>query len=173
MDRLFQWRKMESGKALAGADQAGNGGPAKGPGPSAAGAGRAKGAGGRTGSAGRKNVTRSKKAGLVFPVERIGRFLKKGGYADRIGSGAPVYMDAVLEYMAAELLELAGNAARDNKKLRITPRHLKLAVGKDEELDTLLKGVDFRWSGVVPHIHKVLVPNKDRDSQELEEGKVK
>ncbi|KAJ6414012.1 hypothetical protein OIU84_006761 [Salix udensis] len=75
-----------------------------------------KGAGGRRGGDRKKSVSKSTKAGLQFPVGRISRFLKKGRYAQRLGSGAPIYMAAVLEYLAAEVLELAGNAARDNKK---------------------------------------------------------
>lgn len=69
------------------------------------GAGKAKkGAGGRKGGGPRKkSVTRSVKAGLQFPVGRIGRYLKVGRYAKRVGTGAPVYLAAVLEYLAAEV----------------------------------------------------------------------
>ena len=83
-----------------------------------------KGKGGRGKDAGTKVVSKSVKAGLQFPVGRIARFMKEGKYAERVGAGAPVYMSAVLEYLAAEVLELAGNAARDNKKTRIVPRHI-------------------------------------------------
>jgi len=51
-----------------------------------------------------KSVSRSSKAGLQFPVGRIARFLKSGKYAERVGAGAPVYLSAVLEYLAAEVI---------------------------------------------------------------------
>lgn len=52
----------------------------------------------------------------------------------RVAVGAPIYLSAVLEYLCAEVLELAGNAARDNKRKIITPRHILLAVANDDEL---------------------------------------
>nr|XP_023682662.1 histone H2A-beta, sperm-like [Paramormyrops kingsleyae] len=82
----------------------------------------------------KSSMTRSARAGLQFPVGRVARLLRKGNYAPRIGTGAAVYLTAILEYLCAEVLELAGNASRDNKKLRITPRHIQLAVRNDEEL---------------------------------------
>ena len=53
--------------------------------------------------AGKKTRSRSSKAGLQFPVGPIARFLKVGRYAKRVGAGAPVYLAAVLEYLAAEV----------------------------------------------------------------------
>ena len=107
-----------------------------------------------------KSKSRSSRAGLQFPVGRIHRHLKKGNYGKRVGAGAPVYLAAVLEYLAAEILELAGNAARDNKKSRINPRHLQLAVRNDEELNKLMGGVTIAQGGVLPNIHAVLLPKK-------------
>ena len=109
-----------------------------------------------------KATSRSSKAGLQFPVGRIHRKLRKGNYAQRIGAGAPVYLAAVLEYLTAEILELAGNAARDNKKTRIIPRHLQLAIRNDEELNKLLGGVTIAQGGVLPNIHSVLLPKKSK-----------
>ena len=104
--------------------------------------------------------TRSARAGLLFPVGRIHRHLKKGNYSKRIGSGAPVYLAAVMEYLTAEILELAGNAARDNKKKRIIPRHLQLAIRNDEELNALFAGITISQGGVLPNINPVLLPKK-------------
>ncbi|KAM0891839.1 hypothetical protein ACQ4PT_026131 [Festuca glaucescens] len=106
----------------------------------------------------KKSVTRSVKAGLQFPVGRIGRYLKKGRYAKRVGTGAPVYLAAVLE--------LAGNAARDNKKSRIVPRHLLLAIRNDQELGRLLGGVTIAHGGVLPNINPVLLPKKSVEKAE-------
>ena len=115
---------------------------------------------GKGGRGEKKSTTSSAKAGLQFPVGRIGRYLRQGKYATRMGAGAPVYLAAVLEYLCAEILELAGNAARDNKKSRIVPRHITLAVKNDEELNKLLGGVTIASGGVLPNIHAVLLPKK-------------
>ncbi|XP_062043101.1 uncharacterized protein LOC133756422 [Lepus europaeus] len=114
----------------------------------------------RGGKARAKAKTRSSRAGLQFPVGRVHRLLRKGNYAERVGAGAPVYLAAVLEYLTAEILELAGNAARDNKKTRIIPRHLQLAIRNDEELNKLLGRVTIAQGGVLPNIQAVLLPKK-------------
>ncbi|XP_029305516.1 core histone macro-H2A.2 isoform X2 [Cottoperca gobio] len=98
-------------------------------------------------------LSRSARAGVIFPVGRMMRYLRIGTHKYRIGMGAPVYMAAVIEY-------LAGNAARDNKKGRITPRHIKLAVANDEELNQLLRGVTISNGGVLPRIHPELLSKK-------------
>ena len=124
-----------------------------------------KGKGGR-GKTGAKAQSRSSRAGLQFPVGRIGRYLKNGKYAERVGAGAPVYLAAVLEYLAAEVLELAGNAAKDNKKTRIIPRHIQLAVRNDEELNKLMANTTIASGGVLPNIQPALLPSKGKEEKE-------
>ena len=116
--------------------------------------------GGKKGKQGKKRESKSSRAGLQFPVGRIIRYLRKGRYSKRLGPTAAVYQAAVLEYLTAEILELAGNAARDNKKTRITPRHLCLAIRNDEELNKMFENVTIPQGGVLPNIHSVLVPKK-------------
>lgn len=125
---------------------------------------------GRAGKVRKKPVSRSARAGVVFPVSRVCRYLKQAILKRRVAVGAPVYLSAVLEYLCAEVLELAGNAARDNKKKLITPRHILLAVANDDELHRLLKGVTISQGGVLPHIPEVLL---FRRSQMGKMGKMK
>uniref|UniRef100_A0A7S1B224 Histone H2A n=1 Tax=Noctiluca scintillans TaxID=2966 RepID=A0A7S1B224_NOCSC len=104
--------------------------------------------------------TVSDRAGLAFPVSRFARTLKKGGYAKRLAVGASIYLTAVIEYITAEILELAGNAAKDQKKMRIIPRHVQLAIRNDEELNRYMSNVTVSQGGVIPNIHNVLLPQR-------------
>lgn len=90
-------------------------------------------------------------------MARIHRHLRKGNYAERIGSTAPVYLAGVIEYLVAEILELSGEACHDNNKKRIIPRHIMLAIRNDHEFSELLKNVFISDGGVLPHIEGVLL----------------
>merc|ERR1719221_2253002 len=104
-----------------------------------------------------KQTSRSVRAGVQFPVGRTHRYLKKYATTNmRIGGTAGVYCAAVMEYLSAEVLELAGNVAKDMKTKRVTPRHLQLAIRGDDELDSLVKAT-IAGGGVVPHIDKSLL----------------
>ena len=97
---------------------------------------------GKGGKSKGKAKSRSSRAGLQFPVGRIHRLLRW-----------------------CQVLELAGNAARDNKKTRIIPRHLQLAIRNDEELNKLLSGVTIAQGGVLPNIQAVLLPKKSQKTK--------
>lgn len=115
------------------------------------------GKGGKSTSSKKAPQSRSARSGLQFPVGRVHRFLKqRSSHKQRVGATAAVYAAAILEYLTAEVLELAGNAAKELKVKRISPRHLQLAIRGDEELDSLITAT-IAGGGVIPHIHKSLI----------------
>jgi histone H2A len=116
-------------------------------------------------------ITRSKRAGLQFPVGRVHRHLVHGKYASRIGAGAPVYLAAVMEYLAAEVLELAGNVTRDSKRSRIIPRHVQIAVHNDNEIHHLFSGVTISRGGVLQQIHSSLLHTTTKGKEKGKKGK--
>uniref|UniRef100_A0A3Q7GH09 Histone H2A n=1 Tax=Solanum lycopersicum TaxID=4081 RepID=A0A3Q7GH09_SOLLC len=100
-----------------------------------------------------KRRSRSSKAGVKFPVDRIARFLKVRKYAKRVAAGAPLFLAAVLEYIAIET--------------RITPRHIQLAIRFDKELYQFLKDVTIPNGGVIQKIHKILLPNNNSNTSKV------
>lgn len=86
--------------------------------------------------------------------------LRKGRYADHIRTTAAVYLTATLEYLCADLLECAAEAAVQNRKTRVNPRYLKLAIAKDPEFSQLLAHVTIAQGGVLPNINPMLLPKQ-------------
>ena len=103
-----------------------------------------------------KRGNNSNKAGLAFPVGRCARMFRQGRYAQQVGIGAGAFAAAVLEYLACEILELAGNAAEEAKKKTIAPRHLQLALRNDEELAKLMATTTIASGGSIPNVQAFL-----------------
>lgn len=110
---------------------------------------------------GTKNVSRSAKAGISFPIGRIDSFMKSSSLTKRVGSTAPVFMAAALEQLTAELLELAAKFTRDGNRRRITPRYVRLAVGNDPEFRELLADISIGEGGVMPTLAERRKKKKD------------
>eukprot|EP01064_Diplonema_japonicum_P036904 TRINITY_DN847_c12_g1_i1.p1 TRINITY_DN847_c12_g1~~TRINITY_DN847_c12_g1_i1.p1 ORF type:complete len:149 (+),score=31.76 TRINITY_DN847_c12_g1_i1:68-514(+) len=117
----------------------------------------------------RQKVSRSAKAGLVFPVGRFGNLLKKGRYAKRVSSTCAVYLAAVLEYTCNELLTMSSKTAYNySKQQSIKPRHICLAVREDEDFNTLLQGVTIAGGGVVQNVHAAVSRKSSKGNTKAE-----
>jgi histone H2A len=101
-------------------------------------------------------VSKASRAGLQFPPSRVEHLIRRH-YCGRVGQDASVYLSAVLEYISAKVLELAGNEARDHHHTRITTKDIALAIKKDADLSHLFNNASLS-GGELPHIHAVLVP---------------
>jgi hypothetical protein len=72
-----------------------------------------------------------------------------------VGRRAAILVAEVLTYAAAEIVELAGNAAKELGALIVSPRHITLAIRGDEELDALIPGLII-GGGVIPYVRSPL-----------------
>ena len=92
----------------------------------------------------------SGKKGSNFSIGRLTTFCKSGRFAERIGAGTPIYLSAVHDYITAEVLLAAAEQAKLDGKKRIKPRHIMLAIRKDQELAEFFRDAHFMSAGVVP-----------------------
>ena len=103
------------------------------------------------------------KAGLLFGVPRMHKFMKEGRYSERVGAGAPISLAAIFQYITSEIIELASAETSLQKKQRITPRFVMLAIRNDVELNKLLgKGASFPDAGVPVNVRKDLTGGKKK-----------
>ena len=107
-----------------------------------------------------KAVTASTRADLLFPIPRVTKLMRRDRLAPRVGRRPAVVMTAVMEYIASEILELAGNVCQEAGKKRLGPRHVMLAIANDEELSKVVSGAIFHESGVAPNVEPALLPQK-------------
>lgn len=110
----------------------------------------------------KKPIFKSKRAATLFPVSQLIHRLKKSCLNKIVRIDAGVFLAGVLEYLVSEVLDLAGEVAREKKRQTITPQHIAMAVKTDTELDQALRGVIVKQGGVLPHIHPELVKSKPR-----------
>nr|QBK85671.1 MAG: histone 2A-domain-containing protein [Marseillevirus LCMAC101] len=123
-------------------------------------------------SAGDKPTMKSTRAGLSFSVPRTQKLMMRMSSVQRKTGDAAVYITAVCEYLMAEVMELAGNAAKDQKRVRVTPRHIKIAIYNDEELCILYKDTVFA-GGVLPDIDPKVLEKKGKKKAALKNTKNK
>ena len=86
--------------------------------------------------------------------------MRQGRFAERMNIGAPVFLTAVMEYLASEIMDLAGNIAKEAGKMRITPRHIKMAISNDPELCRMFAAIQISDGGVLSNIQTFLFPPK-------------
>lgn len=113
----------------------------------------------------RTHISRSKLSGLIFPVGRtqtkLKNYVKSKNHKLHVGSSASIYLTAVLECLVAKILNGSKTICRNNFKLRINPRHIRLAIDYHSEFSKMLKNCIINGGGVIPNIEQfILAPNK-------------
>jgi histone H2A len=115
----------------------------------------------------KKGISRQSKAGILFPASICEKFLRKFGNSNvMITSESPIFLASALEYLTAEILDLASSISSGNNHIRITVRDITLAILNDFELSSFFKrwNVHFLGGGITPFINQALIsPRKNRE----------
>ncbi len=114
--------------------------------------------------------SKTKRAGLVFPVPRITKYLKKL-HKGRTGLSSGIYTAAVVEYLTAEIAELASNLAKQEGRVRIIPKHIRQVIRNDDELRNFAGEVIVPQGGAQSFIHPALLRPKVVKRLETSESK--
>lgn len=117
----------------------------------------------------KKSMSKSQKAGLTFPVARVNKYMKGNSGLKRVGGSSPIYMTAVIEYVAAEILELAGNKTKAASRKTINHEDLLAAIRLDSDLAKLLAGTSVCVGDKLAKVSETIkyVPGKKKSQAEV------
>lgn len=116
-----------------------------------------------SGAAQSGKTSRTKRAGLVFSVPLAEKYIRNFSAFRRVSSDASVALAAVLQYVVAEILDLALKITLDIEEKTISPKTLNQAVRHDQELNMLMTALyGAAYGPQVPHISAKLLPTKRR-----------
>ena len=83
----------------------------------------------------RSGGSKTKRAGLIFPPSLMARIFKEHGKSNtKLQPQVAVYLAAIIEFLATEIIVLLGNKAREEYVHRISLTHLNHLFETDEAL---------------------------------------
>ena len=106
--------------------------------------------------------SRSARIGLTLPISRVQSKLRASAGTKRVGSGASVYLTAILDYIATEVLEGAATEVLQQKKKKLSPEAIMTAVRNDRELNQVFAGTTLVLG---ENISKLARANKKKNAK--------